>query len=318
MRQQTRAIFILLLLATAFMRGGGGFYSRASSHLAARNPPRIRFEVAALEERDGARSLLSATTVEGPAGTDFTIRLQGTRFQMNARFMTDLMGADVLKMKADLNTRRLYGYSERNLPLYEEDAQKETMQLGFEEKLVLLPFGRSDSSDQLKIEITPFVSEHDAYLPDGTARPLEIKIPKAGPNGAISVQASRIPHRYTVEAALLEDGREVALGAGDYRIEEAGELSLHAGSLGQPGAADLPLRLNLTIDQYIRSRPSDQVAFSFALFDGRAEPLIPKAAGIAALGSELSYDLGQSNLAKTGRKYELRLKVRLAPGESAD
>jgi hypothetical protein len=198
------------------------------------------------------------------------------------------------------------------------------MRLGFEEKLVLLPFGQGDSTDQLKIEITPYVSEQSAYLPNGTPRPLEIRIPKASPNGAISVQASKIPHRYVVEASLLEDGREIARGADDYHLEETGELVLQPDSQAGAEVAGKPLMLSLTIDQYVRNRPADQIAFSFSLYraaaraDEKGEMLIPKAAGMAGLGTELDYDLCQSGVASTERKYQLRLRVKLAPGEDAE
>jgi hypothetical protein len=323
MRKQTRTIFILLIFSLALM-SDGRFNWPASSEASSRSSKRIRFEVAAIEERGAERSLIYATTIEGPPGTDFTIRLHSERFQMSARFLTDLLAADALRMRADLATRRLYGYSERNLPLYEEDAQKETMRLGFEEKLVLLPFGQGDSTDQLKIEITPYVSEQSAYLPNGTPRPLEIRIPKASPNGAISVQASKIPHRYVVEASLLEDGREIARGADDYHLEETGELVLQPDSQAGAEVAGKPLMLSLTIDQYVRNRPADQIAFSFSLYraaaraDEKGEMLIPKAAGMAGLGTELDYDLCQSGVASTERKYQLRLRVKLAPGEDAE
>ena len=80
---------------------------------------RIRFQIATVEERAGARDVISEAVVEGPPGIDFTVSLQSNQFKMNARFMTDLVSADRLKVRARLNTRRLYGLSERDLPLYE-------------------------------------------------------------------------------------------------------------------------------------------------------------------------------------------------------
>ncbi|HYX40769.1 MAG TPA: hypothetical protein VE821_03680, partial [Pyrinomonadaceae bacterium] len=45
---------------------------------------RIRFLITTVEERGGARKVISEATVEGPAGTDFQIDLQGERFKMGA------------------------------------------------------------------------------------------------------------------------------------------------------------------------------------------------------------------------------------------
>src|SRR5438477_13185266 len=110
MKRHKVFLFLASIVSMIVMSGDRpGALSRAKSS----EPQRIRFEVAAFEERNGQRDLVSETTVDGPAGTDFTINLHDSRFQMNAKFVTDLIGSSALKIKADMNTRRLYGYSER-------------------------------------------------------------------------------------------------------------------------------------------------------------------------------------------------------------
>ncbi len=325
MNRYTRIALILLFCLVALTSDGG------SSHLAVKARPatddlrRIRFDVTTFEEHNGRRDVISETTVEGPQGTDFQIKLQGGRFQLDAKFLTDLVAPEVLKVRADLNTRRLYGYSERNLPLYEEGAQKQALQLGFDEKLVLLPFGRNDNSDQLKIEITPEVSGQSAYLASGMARPLEIKILKASPGGAITVEASKVPHRFAVEAVLLEDGREVARGeTNESLLEEPQDIVLKPTEQAGPEIVNNPIILKLDINRYLRSRPTDQIAIAFDAHSperqrpGQPPPVAFSAAGIAELGSTLPYDLSDYYLKSSGRKYELRLRVKLAPGEEAN
>src|SRR6185503_8403077 len=110
--------------------------------------------------------------------------------------------------------------SERNLPLYEEDEQSQSMELGFDEAVVLHPFGRSGGEHRLKIEITPMITQ-SSTLPDGNARPLEITILKASPGGIINFEAMKIPHNFLAEVALLQDGHEVASGVASLLIEES-------------------------------------------------------------------------------------------------
>ncbi|HKC63158.1 MAG TPA: hypothetical protein VKB86_05945, partial [Pyrinomonadaceae bacterium] len=157
MKSRTRVLMILLALALTLLCDGR-FPSVASSP-GARESERLRFRITTIEERAGERNVVSDATVEGPAGTDFDISLQSERFKMNARFLTDLIEHNSLKVRAKLDTRRLYGYSEQNLPLFEEDNQNQTLQLGFDESVVLLPFGRGGANNRLKIEITPQVSD---------------------------------------------------------------------------------------------------------------------------------------------------------------
>src|SRR5262249_44444865 len=157
---------------------------------------------------------------EGPPGMDFKVALHGGQYNMEAHFLTDLDGQDALKVRAKLNTRRLYGYSERELPLYEEDAQGHSLQLNFDEGIVLLPFGRKVGDDKLKIEITPLKPDEPVYLPSGKRRPLEINIIKQSPGGIISIKAFKKPHHFIAEVALLENGREVAVGTAALLLQD--------------------------------------------------------------------------------------------------
>ena len=139
MNARTKKLLFALLISALLMTGARP--PSASLAKDVRAPKRIRFQVATVEEGTGGRKVISNATIEGPPGTDFFVDLQSQRFKMNARFLTDLVSPGKLKVRAKLNTRRLYGYSQNNLPLYEEDNQSETLQLGFEEQVVLLPFG---------------------------------------------------------------------------------------------------------------------------------------------------------------------------------
>ncbi|MCI0490149.1 MAG: hypothetical protein L0229_26445 [Blastocatellia bacterium] len=318
MRWNKKIIFVLLILSLQAM--GGDPRIKAVSRPASDDAKRIRFRVATIEEKAEGRNRISETLIEGPPGTDFEIALHDERFKMNARFLTDLAGEDELKVRASLDTRRLYGYSERDLPLYEEDSQKQTLQLGFDEAIVLLPFGRN-GGDRLKIEITPARTEEAARLPSGRLRPLEINIIKPAPGGTINVRAVKQPHNFEVEMALLENGREVARGAGSFLLEEAQELVLQPDSSAGPDVAADPLAVSLTIDEFLRGRPLDQVAISFDVYritGGARDAIARNWAGITALGEGLNYDLTDHYLKSPGRAYELRFTVKLAAGETVD
>jgi hypothetical protein len=302
---------------------GGRLLSAESSSGETRLPERLGFRITAVEESAGERNVISDATVEGPPGTDFNVSLQTERFKMSARFLTDLMTPDSLKVRAKLDTRRFYGYSQQNLPLYEEDRQSQTLDLGFDESVVLLPFGRGGGDSRLKIEIIPMVIEQSARLPSGKERPPEINILKSNPGGVIGVEAWKIPHRFAVEATLLEDGREVARGTADSLIEETQGLILRPTAQASPEVASNPLTVNLTINQYTRSRPLDLATIGFDVYRADAqsaslEAICLKWAGISGLGSNLTYDLSEVYLKGSGKKYELRFKINLAQGEQDD
>src|SRR3712207_6672336 len=100
---------------------------------------------------------------------------------MSARVLNHPAPGGGLDGRAKLDTRRLYGHSEAGLPLYEEDAQRHRLRVGFEEAVVLLPFGRGGDAGRLSIEIKP------ERLPSGGANAPKITISKPSPGGSISV-----------------------------------------------------------------------------------------------------------------------------------
>ncbi len=319
MKAYMRIFLLILMLPVLMLSDGRQLAARSVSSSV--DAERIRFRVVAVEERAGVRTALAATTIEGPPGTDFNIDLQSRSFKMKAHFLTDLIERGRLRVRTKLDTRRFYGYSEQKLPLYEEDEQRSALELNFDEAVVLLPFGRGlDDSDTLKIEITPYASEQAARISDGRPRPLQIEIEKPAPDGLINVEAFKVPHRFTVEAALFEDGVEVARGTVDNLLEEEKELMLQPNAQASAEVSKSPPVVSLSIDQFIRSRPSDQVSIGFNIYrtnSARERQVIASNwSGIGDIGSYLSYDLRDAY--QTGRKYELKFRIRLAPGESSD
>jgi hypothetical protein len=282
---------------------------------------RISYDITTFEEREGHRNLLAQTIVEGPAGTDFEIKLEGSRFHLAARFLNDLAAPDALQMRATITTRRLYGQSEKNLPLYEEDAQQRDLQVGFDERLVLLPFGEGNAagSDQLKIEITPNKSSSSDYLPSGQRRPLEIKIVKTAPGNAIKVSASKTPHRFSYTASLFEDGREVATGTVDEALlEQLRRVELLPNQQASADVVKNPLAIDLRVSQYITGCPVNQVAIDFDIEPAQSRlpsQFTSKWAGVKQIGSTFNYDLSGYYLPASDRKFELRIVVKLAQGE---
>jgi hypothetical protein len=273
----------------------------------------IRFQITAVEESGAGRKVISDAAVEGPPGTDFNVNLQDGRFKMTARFMTDPAPGGGLTLRARLDTRRFYGHSAAGLPLYEEDAQRHTLRVGFDEAVVLLPFGGGGDAGQLSIEVTPArVASGDA-ISTGAPR---ITISQPSPGGAISIEATKVPHNFTVEAALLEDGREVARGSADCLLEESSGLLMRPVGASGVGA---PLALNLTVERFEPGSGEGRAAVRFDLLGGDPErtPLARNWAGVTNLNSELTYDLSQTYRGTPGKKYELKLKLNLAKGERA-
>lgn len=278
---------------------------------------RIRFQITAVEEGTAGRKVISEATVEGPPGTDFNVNLQDGRFRMSAKFQTDLAPGGGLTLRARLETRRLYGTSEAGLPLYEEDAQRHTLRLGFDEAVVLLPFGGGGDGGRLSIEIQPARAGRQT---SGVSTAPEINISKPSPGGAISVEASKVPHDFVVEATLLEDGREVARGIADSLLEEPGELLLRPTGAAGEGAA-VPLAVNLTLERYEPCAGAGRAAVRFDLFGddpqraGTRTALARNWSGVAGLGSEMTYDLSQTYRGFPGKRYELKLRVNLASAD---
>jgi hypothetical protein len=308
-----RMLFASTLLVFAAVAAGAVFEvtsSKTSADMPARE--RIRFQITAVEESDEGRRVISDAAVEGPPGTDFNVNLQDGRFRVSARFLTDLAPGGGLDVRARLDTRRLYGYSEAGLPLYEEDAQRHTLRLDFEEAVVLLPFGGGAGGGRLSIEIKP---ERSGRLVSGETDAPEITIGKPSPGGAISVEATKVPHHFNVEAALLEDGREVARGSAGCLLEEASELPLRP--VGAAGGDGVPPALKLTVERFEPGSGAGRAAVRFDLLAGDAgrTALARNWAGVAGIGSEMSYDLSRAYQGAPGRKYELRLRIGLAAKE---
>jgi hypothetical protein len=271
----------------------------------------IRFQITAFEEGTAGRKVISDAAVEGPPGTDFNVNLEDGRFKLTARFLTDLADGGGLTLRAKLDTKRLYGYSEAGLPLYEEDAQRRALGLSFDESVVLLPFGGGAGGSRLSIEIKP---ERLGRAPSAGAEAPRITISKPSPGGAISVEATKVPHDFTVSAALFEDGREVARGAAHSLLEEPGELLLRpVESAGEENGA-APLGLKLTVERFEPGTGDGLAAVRFDQLGGDSgrAMLARNWAGVANLGSELTYDLSQTYPGAPGKRYELRLRIDLA------
>jgi len=319
MNTRTRLLLLTLILISLVMSG---------SRIQAAKPPgemkRIRFQIATIAERAGERHVLSSSLVEGPPGTDFNIELQGERFKMSAKFLTDLVESNRLNVRAKLQTRRLYGASERGLPLYEEDQQQQALQLGFDEDIILLPFGRSGGDDKLKIEITPAMTDEPVRAPSGTLRPLGIKILKVSQGGTVNIQASRVPHRYDAEVTLLEEGREVARATANVLLEEAQDVFLQPDAQASDEVRSHPLVVRLNINEYLRGRPADEVAINFDIHRinrqtaDQREPVGLNWSGVATVGADLRYDLSEAYAPHAGNKYELRFRIKIASGELID
>jgi hypothetical protein len=245
---------------------------------AADAPRRIELKVTTIRETGTGKTVLSEALIDGPPGTDFTIDFRVERFVLHAGFTTDVVG-DELGVDASLDTKRLYGVSERNLPLYEEDVQRHSLRVGFDEAMVLLPFGGGREGDRLEIVITP------SRVPGAGGDPPRIRFTRPAANGIIDITARKIPHRFRCEARLVENGREVGRGGEECRFDAARELSL----------ADLVVRL--TVDGAER----DGFSIHFDV-DRSGEPVSRHWAGAGTFGEELTYDLGN------GR--ELKLAIR--------
>lgn len=319
MNTRTRTLLLALILISLVMSG---------SRIHAAKPPgdfkRIRFQVATIAEHAGERRVISSSLIEGPPGTDFNIDLQGERFKMSAKFLTDLVDSKTLNVRAKLQTRRLYGVSERGLPLYEEDQQQQALQLGFDDDIILLPFGRTGGDDRLTIEITPAMTDEPVRAPSGELRPLDIKILKVSQGGTVNIQASRVPHRYATEVTLLEEGREVARATANVLLEEAQELVLQSNTQASNEVANNPLVVRLNINEYLRGRPADAVAINFDInrinrqnADQR-ESVGLNWSGVATVGADLRYDLSEAYAPHAGKKYELRFRIKIASGELID
>lgn len=300
-KMRTRIIYTLILLLVSVLISGDSRLVSAENQV-----NRIRFQVTTIGESASERKILAQTTIEGLPGTDFNINLQTENFKMQTRFMSDLIGENNLKIRAKLDTRRFYGFSPANLPLYEEDSQKHSLEIGFDETLILLPFGRG--AETLKIEITPTM--FSIPKTDVDAKKLKISFDKHIPSGEIFIEASKIPHRFEVEAVLLADGKAIAKGSAACLLEE--EQTINLQMLGEPENQNYAAKL--TIDKFSRTRPNDLVGINFGFYSSQPKNqmllIVSNGAGIGELDKELVYRLEGANL-PDNRKYELKFKVRL-------
>lgn len=297
-----RAIFYIIILIYIFLQSDARIVS------AENNFRRISFQVTTISESANERKILAQTTIDGLPGTDFNINLQTENFKMQTRFLSDLISENKLKIRANLETRRFYGYSPINLPLYEEDSQKHTLEIGFNETIVLLPFGQNRSAETLKIEITPTlltVSEEEWQ------KPMSIKFDKRIPSGEIFIEASKIPHNYEVEAVLLANGEEIARGKADCLYKEEKEIILQ--SKANSELANRLFAAKVTINEFSRSRPNDLIGINFDFYQKRNSDqisIIETGAGINTIGGEFNYRLDSTNLPKD-KNYELRFTINL-------
>lgn len=256
-----RVFLLILILFSVFLIGDNRI-------LSAETAGQKRFQIVAVEENSSERKILSQTTIEGLAGTDFNVNLLTANYKLHAAFISDFVSDDKLKIKSKFDTRRFYGYSPANLPLYEEDLQNQTLLLGFDESIVLLPFGQGNSENEtLKIEITPtLLSDVSKESTDA----LKINIDKPLPSGEITVEAFTNPHRFKVEATLLADGREIARGISEVSFDEEQEISL----LQHADAKNLPANFTakFTVNKYTRNRPRDFVGIGYRIFQTQRTP----------------------------------------------
>ncbi len=290
-----RRFILLIVIALSLLETG-------SVDVAAENSvERIRFNVIVISESEKG-DVLSNTRIDGPAGTDFNINLKTKGFEMTSRFLTDLLANGELLVRVRLATRRYYGESSNGLPLYEEDKQTESFRVGLNESVVLLPYGRNGGGETLKIEITPEL--YHVSRADKNAERLKIDFPKQLSGGEIAIEASKVPHRYLVEAALFANGHEVARGSAENLLEEQKEITL----VPNESATDLvragKFTVRFTVDRYIRSRPFDLTAISFEVADDSIGT-VATGKGINGLGRDFKYELGK----ELGTGYEVRFRV---------
>jgi hypothetical protein len=279
---------------------------------------RIQFKVSTIEETSQQRHLLAESIIEGPIGTDFEINLKDKKFNMDAYFLTDLQASQQLMIQAKLNTKRYYGLSEKNLPLYEEDEQKHNLMVNLDEAILLLPFGNNTNDDKLKIEITPsFVNRNTL---GGKELPLTIDIVKPDLNGKINVRAYKIPHRFNLVAKLLADGKEIAKGTTECFFKQPKEIQLDFYSTFSQELSIYPLVLSLNVNKFERSCPTNSFELGFDIFrlnqaKNQKESIIENGAGAGNFGEELKYDLTNLYLPTSNKKYELKISLTVTNNE---
>ena len=297
----SRNLAVSLILAIVLSPGPSGGTGETTAEV-----KRVRFHIVTVEEAKETRHVISEATVDGPPGTDFEIELRGTRFKMIARFLTDSVVAGAMELKAKLETRRLYGYSERDLPLYEEDAQSHDLSLDLQEKIVLLPFGRPTSDERLAIEITP--SRADRLPPFDSD--LQIDILQPSPDGSVQIRAFRVAHRFDVTAKLLRDGFEVARGNGECRIEDSRTITLRPADPTRVTPIDSLFDVTVGVRAILRERPVDLVDFEYRIGTEQGSAITP-------LGLPLEIAIPDPDGPGPGRNHVLRIRVQDVESEAS-
>ena len=246
----------------------------------------------------GVRALTDAT-VSGPSGTDLTITARTGEFQMTGRLQTDVVGTNRIRIAASFETRRRVGTSERGLALYEMDQQSPSAELALDgsESLVVLPFGRNSSGEELTIEVAPSVDS----VGEGMAPSIRIDDP--GADGWLRIEARVVPHDFVVEAALLHDGAPVASGSARARLGE--QLPVHlSGSDGSVATVDL------TVLDYTEACPRGRVEFEFDAAGAQPAPAFARGwAGVAEVAAPASYALDDAGATLPGAPDTLRITV---------
>ena len=120
------------------------------------NPKRILFKIATVEEEEGRRDLIAESIAKGRRDR-FNVTLQGERVQNGRPILDRPHRPGRAEDQAKLDTRRLYGYSQRSLR-FTSDAQDQSLELGFDEQITAT-LRRMAATIKLKIEITPAISD---------------------------------------------------------------------------------------------------------------------------------------------------------------
>jgi hypothetical protein len=275
---------------------------------------RIKFQVTVVAENSNKSEIITQSYIEGLPGTDFSINLNTENFKMQTHFLSDLVSPDKLKLRIKLETKRFYGMSPIDLPLYEEDKQNHTLNVGFDEKVVLLPFGRNGSSETLKIEITPVLFSIPNSNPD--AEILKINFEKMK-NSEIKINATKIPHNFEGEMILLADGKEIARGKDNFLLKEEKQITLIPNQNAPEEIKNMSIKTSLVIDEFMRSRPKDLASFAFDVFSANAQNNGKKTSyvngrGVLQIGGEFTYQL--TDLPQ-GKDYKIIFRVNLDKNE---
>lgn len=276
---------IIFLLLAAFCAAQTGNLTAEAA--AVRD--KVTFDLRVVAE--GSRpEVLTEAVIDGPEGTDFNIDLKTKGFEMKAEFLTDRVSDSEMLLRVRLETRRSYGLSQNGLPLYEEDRQEHTVRMAFDESVVLLPFGKNSGGDTLKIEILP------GRKTSAAAEELNIDFLKNLTSGEIAINARKVPHDYEVEAQVLFEGAPVARGDAIALFRKTSDVAIKG---------SLDFGLDIEIEEFIRSRPTDLASVIFKLKD-REGKTINSGRGIGDLGREFRYSLEQ----ELGTGYELVFRVK--------